>query len=58
MCAVINPKKPFAAVVGGSKVSTKIVVIESLLTEVDTLLLGEIFTLWKAQGYHSLGSSL
>lgn len=57
--AVANPKKPFAAVVGGSKVSTKISVIESLLDKVDMLLLGGgmIFTFYKAQG-HSVGSSL
>lgn len=54
-----NPKKPFAAIVGGSKVSTKIAVIESLLEKVDILLLGGgmIFTFYKAQG-HSVGSSL
>ena len=57
--AVANPKKPFAAIVGGSKVSTKIGVIESLLAKVDILLLGGgmIFTFYKAQG-HSVGSSL
>ncbi|KAL0732081.1 hypothetical protein Bca4012_028175 [Brassica carinata] len=57
--AVANPKKPFAAIVGGSKVSTKIGVIESLLSTVDILLLGGgmIFTFYKAQG-HSVGSSL
>lgn len=57
--AVANPKKPFAAIVGGSKVSTKIGVIESLLSKVDLLLLGGgmIFTFYKAQGY-SVGSSL
>lgn len=57
--AVSNPKKPFAAIVGGSKVSTKIGVIESLLEKVDVLLLGGamIFTFYKAQGY-SVGSSL
>ncbi|WRX29165.1 Phosphoglycerate kinase - like 3 [Theobroma cacao] len=57
--AVANPKKPFAAIVGGSKVSTKIGVIESLLAKVDILLLGGgmIFTFYKAQGY-SVGSSL
>ncbi|KAI9161822.1 hypothetical protein LWI28_020989 [Acer negundo] len=50
--AVANPKKPFAAIVGGSKVSSKIGVIESLLEKVDILLLGGgmIFTFYKAQG--------
>ncbi|KAJ9140504.1 hypothetical protein P3X46_031145 [Hevea brasiliensis] len=57
--AVANPKKPFAAIVGGSKVSTKIGVIESLLGKVDILILGGgmMFTFYKAQGY-SVGSSL
>ncbi|XP_058007638.1 phosphoglycerate kinase, cytosolic-like [Hevea brasiliensis] len=57
--AVANPKKPFAAIVGGLKVSTKIGVIESLLGKVDILILGGgmMFTLYKAQGY-SVGSSL
>ncbi|KAF5947409.1 hypothetical protein HYC85_013366 [Camellia sinensis] len=57
--AVSNPKKPFAAIVGGSKVSSNIGVIESLLEKVDMLLLGGgmIFTFYKAQGY-SVGLSL
>lgn len=57
--AVSNPKKPFAAIVGGSKVSSKIGVIESLLAKVDILILGGgmIFTFYKAQGL-SVGSSL
>ncbi|KAF2309327.1 hypothetical protein GH714_001634 [Hevea brasiliensis] len=57
--AVANPKKPFAAIVGGLKVSTKIGVIESLLGKVDILILGGgmMFTFYKAQGY-SVGSSL
>ncbi|XP_021906820.1 phosphoglycerate kinase, cytosolic [Carica papaya] len=57
--AVANPAKPFAAIVGGSKVSTKIGVIESLLAKVNVLLLGGgmIFTFYKAQGY-KVGSSL
>ncbi|KAL5975748.1 hypothetical protein ACLOJK_020074 [Asimina triloba] len=57
--AVTDPKRPFAAIVGGSKVSTKIGVIESLLEKVDILILGGgmIFTFYKAQG-HSVGSSL
>ena len=57
--AVKNPKRPFAAIVGGSKVSSKIGVIESLLEKCDILLLGGgmIFTFYKAQGL-SVGSSL
>ncbi|PKU76445.1 phosphoglycerate kinase, cytosolic [Dendrobium catenatum] len=57
--AVGNPKRPFAAIVGGAKVSTKIVVIESLLQKVDILILGGgmVFTFYKAQG-HGVGSSL
>ncbi|KAJ6849316.1 phosphoglycerate kinase, cytosolic [Iris pallida] len=57
--AVSNPKRPFAAIVGGAKVSSKIGVIESLLEKVDSLLLGGgmIFTFYKAQG-HPVGSSL
>lgn len=57
--AVSNPKRPFAAIVGGSKVSSKIGVIESLLEKVNLLFLGGgmIFTFYKAQG-HSVGSSL
>lgn len=57
--AVSNPTKPFAAIVGGSKVSSKIGVIESLLEKVNILILGGgmIFTFYKAQGL-SVGSSL
>ena len=38
--AVKNPKKPFVAIVGGSKVSTKIPVIESLLEVADKVIIG------------------
>lgn len=57
--AVSNPTKPFAAIVGGSKVSSKIGVIESLLEKVNILILGGgmIFTFYKAQGL-AVGSSL
>lgn len=57
--AVSNPKRPFAAIVGGSKVSSKIGVIESLFEKVNILILGGgmIFTFYKAQGY-PVGSSL
>lgn len=57
--AVANPTRPFAAIVGGSKVSTKIVVIESLLNKVDKLIIGGgmVFTFLKARGL-KVGSSL
>ncbi|GJY07602.1 gypsy type transposase [Tanacetum coccineum] len=56
---VSSPNKPFATIVGGSKVSSKIGVIESLLEKVNILVLGGgmIFTFYKAQGY-KVGSSL
>lgn len=38
--AVKAPKRPFVAIVGGSKVSSKITVIESLLDSVDKVILG------------------
>ena len=57
--AVDVPKRPFAAIVGGSKVSSKISVIESLLAKVDKLVLGGgmVFTFLKARGL-SVGKSL
>lgn len=57
--AIDQPKKPFAALVGGAKVSTKIAVLESLLTKVDKLVLGGamIFTFLKAKGL-SVGASM
>merc|ERR1719164_251563 len=57
--AVANPERPFCAIVGGSKVSSKIGVIESLLEKTDKIILGGgmIFTFYKALG-KSVGSSL
>lgn len=57
--AVSSPKRPFCAIVGGSKVSTKITVIESLLEKVDKLVLGGgmVFTFYKARGLN-IGDSL
>jgi len=54
-----NPAKPFVAVIGGAKVSTKIAVLESLLPRVTTMIIGGgmTFTFRKAQG-HSVGASL
>ena len=57
--AVDNPKKPLAAIIGGSKVSSKIGVIETLLDKCDKLLIGGgmIFTFYKARGLN-VGNSL
>ena len=50
--ALSNPKRPFVAIIGGSKVSSKIDVIKSLLPRVDKLLIGGgmTYTFLKAQG--------
>ena len=57
--AIENPQKPLAAIIGGSKVSSKIGVIDTLLEKVDKLFIGGgmIFTFYKAQG-KSVGKSL
>jgi phosphoglycerate kinase len=57
--AIENPQRPLAAIIGGSKVSSKIGVIETLLDKVDKLLIGGgmIFTFYKARGL-SVGKSL
>lgn len=57
--AIENPQRPLAAIVGGSKVSSKIGVIETLLEKVDKLLIGGgmIFTFYKARGLN-VGKSL
>lgn len=54
-----RPRRPFVAVMGGSKVSDKLAVIEALLEHVDSLIVGGgmCFTFLKAKG-HSIGSSL
>jgi phosphoglycerate kinase len=54
-----EPERPYAVVLGGSKVSDKLKVIEALLPKVDTLLVGGgmCFTFLAAQG-HDVGSSL
>ncbi len=54
-----NPEKPFTAILGGAKVSDKILVIENLLGKVDNLLIGGgmAYTFIKAQGGRT-GSSL
>lgn len=57
--AVNNPVRPFVAILGGSKVSSKISVINNLLDKVDTLIIGGgmAYTFEKALG-HNVGSSL
>ena len=57
--AIENPQRPLAAIIGGSKVSSKIGVIETLLDKCDKLFIGGgmIFTFYKARGL-SVGKSL
>ena len=57
--AVTDPARPYAAIIGGAKVSDKIGVIANLLTKVDVLLIGGGManTFFAAQGY-SVGKSL
>ncbi|CAG7617876.1 Phosphoglycerate kinase [Leucobacter soli] len=55
----VNPARPYAVALGGSKVSDKLGVIAHLLERVDTLLVGGgmVFTFLAAQG-HRIGASL
>ncbi|MGH8015310.1 MAG: phosphoglycerate kinase, partial [Candidatus Zixiibacteriota bacterium] len=57
--ALKNPRRPFAAILGGAKISGKIDVIKNLLDKIDDLYLGGgmIFTFGKAMGYE-VGDSL
>ena len=57
--AVNNPERPFVAILGGAKVSSKISVINNLLDKVDTLIIGGgmSYTFSKALGGH-IGKSL
>lgn len=56
---VLHPQKPFCAIIGGAKISTKIGVLKALLKKVDIILIGGAmtYTFMKAQGY-SIGDSL
>jgi len=57
--AIANGEKPLAAIVGGSKVSSKITVLEALIEKCDKVIIGGgmVFTFLAARGY-SVGSSL
>ena len=57
--SILNPKRPFMAIVGGAKVSTKLTVLESLASKVDHLILGGVIanTFLAALGF-GVGKSL
>ena len=57
--ALVNPQKPYVAILGGAKVSDKIGVIQNLLEKVTTLLIGGgmAYTFLKAEGFQ-IGKSL
>ena len=57
--ALGNPRRPFVAIIGGSKVSSKIDVIKHLLPQVDKLIIGGgmTYTFLKAQGFE-VGKSI
>ncbi len=57
--AVESPKRPFVAIIGGSKVSSKLPILKKLLPKVDTLIIGGgmTYTFLKAEGFE-IGLSL
>ena len=56
---ILETRKPFTAILGGAKVSDKILIIENLINKADNIIIGGgmAFTFFKAQGGH-IGSSL
>jgi len=57
--ALTEPRRPMLAIVGGSKVSTKLTVLESLMTKVDELIVGGgIANTFIAASGHDVGQSL
>lgn len=56
---LLTPKRPFIALIGGAKISTKLGVLNALRDKVDTLLIGGgmAYTFYKALGY-SIGNSI
>merc|ERR1712127_842645 len=57
--AIANGEKPMAAIVGGSKVCSKITVLDALLDKCEKIIIGGgmVFTFLKAKGYN-VGTSL
>lgn len=57
--AVENPERPYAAIIGGAKISTKMAILQSLFSKVDKLLIGGGManTFLKAEGF-DVGESL
>ncbi|MFH1541701.1 MAG: phosphoglycerate kinase [bacterium] len=57
--ALTEPKRPFVAIIGGAKISGKLEVLKSLLTKVDTLIIGGgmAYTFFKARGV-AVGKSI
>ena len=55
-----EPERPFVAIVGGSKVSSKIGVLDHLIDSADTLVIGGgmAYTFFLAKGYKTVGTSL
>lgn len=55
-----DPGRPFVAIVGGSKVSSKIGVLDHLIDSADTLIIGGgmAYTFFLAKGYKTVGTSL
>jgi len=57
--AVVNPRRPYVAIIGGAKISGKIDVIKNLLPKIDVIIIGGgmAFTFFQAQGLE-IGDSL
>lgn len=57
--ALLHPKKPLFALIGGAKISTKVGVLKALLNKVDALLIGGgmAYTFFRAKGW-SIGKSI
>lgn len=56
---ILETRRPFTAILGGAKVSDKILIIENLIEKADNIIIGGgmAYTFYKTQG-HTIGSSL